>query len=407
LTIDPPGLPSAKLSEPYQFKARVEFLPPDAKDIRLRWDFGDGTQEDMTQGLERPRPTVVQGSRTHQFEKAGNFTVRVQAIEGPTAKMWAEATIAVVMDKQPSVRFRTKDLHANTNVPIEMILDVTNPPAKAQYLWDHSYATSQPSTMHTFKSKGANRMIVDMYDVAAHSLVASAEATVIVEDGEQLKTVTEHGPDGKLTREYQVSVATWKQTGFYREYFPGGLMSSERIYKQDVVLRRTDYWPSGKQKLLQSYNDAGQPTGLQIAYHENGNKRSEEIWMVQADGKTSLRDGPSCEYFEDGELSIQAVYVAGQRHGPYKQWYAADKSGKHKLGTEGRFDHGQREGKWLTHAGMVESETEETYVAGLLEGTSRTVSPYGQTQVDWKNGKQVASREYNAKGELIKERKFP
>ena len=95
---------------------------------------------------------------------------------------------------------------------------------------------------------------------------------------------------------------TDKQDGLDKEYYLGGQLKEERIYKDGKIdgLCKT-YYRSGKLKIEKTYRD-GMVEGIVSHYFENGNLKQEGAY------KNNRPDGPYKVYYENGNLRQEAIF---------------------------------------------------------------------------------------------------
>jgi antitoxin component YwqK of YwqJK toxin-antitoxin module len=410
LTLDPPRILDAKPAELYTFRAQARLLPLDTKDFRLRWDFGDGTKGDLDSELDRTTPAVLKGSYAHKFDKPGTYQVKVQVIEGVAARVRAEATVDVVMSRQPAIRLVPPDINVQTNIEVEINAAVDNPPAKAQYVWSLGptvRTSASPTIRYAFPLAGKVDLSIALEDQATGRIVATAKGTATVEDGEQVRWIKEFYDDGKLSREYQELVATRERHGPCRTYYRNGVMGEDALYKRDKMVRTTRWWESGKPQYQANFNDNGKMNGQEITYYQNGVKQEENYWLAQSDTKPSLKDGVFRKYHQDGSLAQETTYVSDVLHGPMKELSAPDAQGKQVVLVQGAWAGGKRVGDWVFRKGDL--RLEEKYVDGKRHGLARRYNGKGQVYVEeeYENDKVRVRRYYDDAGNVKETERDP
>lgn len=168
--------------------------------------------------------------------------------------------------------------------------------------------------------------------------------------------------------------------GYFKEYdFNGNLLTTTKyengqkiedareIAKLEV---RKDYYPSGKPKIVATYNKEGQPEGIRREYSEDGEIERSYIFkngIIIGEGivtEKGERDGFWKEYYDDGKLYAEGKYEKDVRIG---QWKFYHKNGV--LRQEGSYNSkGQPEGDWFWYYENSNILREETYYLGLLDG---------------------------------------
>ncbi len=96
--------------------------------------------------------------------------------------------------------------------------------------------------------------------------------------------------NGEISRRYYE--VKGKKEGKMTDYYPGGKIESERLFKNDLQAGRTVlYHPGGQVK--------------EVQYYENG-----------------TREGGDTIWYEDGSLKFTATFREGKLHGYLRKWQA-------------------------------------------------------------------------------------
>ncbi len=112
-------------------------------------------------------------------------------------------------------------------------------------------------------------------------------------------------PDGSKLSEFHYIKA--KKIGLAKTYYTGGKLQEEGYWKVDTWLGNYYYYyPNGKLCYEWFYDKAGNRTGEQKYFHENGKLKIEGNWVK---GK---RNGMLKEYYEDGSLKSEKKFVDGE-----------------------------------------------------------------------------------------------
>lgn len=109
--------------------------------------------------------------------------------------------------------------------------------------------------------------------------------------------------------------------------------------------------------VLQNTPEPGQAAETpHFEYHENGRPR------LHGHLRGGLRTGTWRAWREDGKITWQATYHAGQLHGHYIAWRFPHKT------MEGRYRKGRRNGLWVTWSIGGKLRSEGHYENGLPSG---------------------------------------
>jgi len=103
------------------------------------------------------------------------------------------------------------------------------------------------------------------------------------------------------------------------------------------------YTKNGKTLVAKETYENGQLNGLRTTYHENGNKKTEEMWkfdlltgmvknfyengkvLSQCEFRANRMHGMYTSYWPNGKMKEQGEYIANKKH---KEWKEFDEEGK-------------------------------------------------------------------------------
>ncbi len=177
--------------------------------------------------------------------------------------------------------------------------------------------------------------------------------------------------------------------GYFKEYDKHGKLLSTAKYidgeAQENVVElsklevRTDYYPDGSVKIVQSYKD-DIPEGVRREYAPDGTIETSYIFkkgkivgegIVKEDGK---KDGSWEEFYSDGRLKAQGIYNNETKVGEWKYFY---KNGN--LEQTGQYDdEGKLIGDWKWYYPSGNILREESFIDGLADGLMTEYSEEGR-----------------------------
>lgn len=170
-----------------------------------------------------------------------------------------------------------------------------------------------------------------------------------------------------------------KRNGYFKEYDEKGMLTDIAKYVNDerqeeapelVKLDvKTDYYPNGRVKTVASYK-GDVLEGIRRDYDTTGRVISSFTYdegVVVAEGiidDAGIKDGPWKEFYADGQLRAEGLYVAGNRIGKWR-FYHPDGS----LEQEGNYNNqGNAEGLWKWYFANGNVLREEAYRNGKSDG---------------------------------------
>ncbi len=105
---------------------------------------------------------------------------------------------------------------------------------------------------------------------------------------------------GEIQRRY--TEINHKKEGLMTDYYPGGKLKAERVFKNDIQVGKTTlYYERGKIQEVQYYKD-GNLTGGDTVFFENGKP---QFLLNFTDG---IKDGYVRKWAEDGSIIFEAKY---------------------------------------------------------------------------------------------------
>ncbi len=173
-------------------------------------------------------------------------------------------------------------------------------------------------------------------------------------------------PDGLL--QARLLFQRGNRHGSFVEWAPNGRVLREGEYKNDEMVKTTEYYPNEDVNAPQvvskelhrvgavnvevkEYNRAGaissdfalengKPNGLFVTYHPDGKL------MREGHFEAGLRSGLWKEYYPDGQLHSSQQYIRGKESGSAEKWFLAENDQKPQKATAGQFVNGKKDGQW-------------------------------------------------------------
>lgn len=191
------------------------------------------------------------------------------------------------------------------------------------------------------------------------------------------------------------------KNGYFKEYdINGDLISAtkyidgEKIEKAEELVKldiRTDYYPSGKVKIVATYNKDGVPEGVRREYNEQGEVEKSYIFLhgrLIGEGiftDAGLREGMWKEYYPDGKLKASGNYISDKKNGSWKYYYPNG-----QLEQTGVYKEGEADSTWNWYYPGGKLLREEYFLDGLADGMMTEYAQDGSiiTQGDYIEGKE-------------------
>ncbi len=189
----------------------------------------------------------------------------------------------------------------------------------------------------------------------------------------------------KLEGEYKNDL----KNGYFKYYTEDGNLVSTEKYMDGILQEnvaelakldiKTEYYPSGKVKIVASYND-DVPEGVRREYSEEGEIVKGYVFskgkligegITNEEGK---RDGPWKEYYLNGALRSEGAYDDGKRVGDWKFYHSNGQL--EQVGSYTR--DGKEDGIWTWYYPDGQMLREEGYYLGMLDGPSVEYDEFGQ-----------------------------
>ncbi|RKZ41646.1 MAG: hypothetical protein DRQ49_04445 [Gammaproteobacteria bacterium] len=155
--VDVPIEVSPALDNPLQYLL-VARLPHSFEATSLRWDFGDKSEEVMTE-----QPTI-----SHTYSKAGEFTVILTALNAKSQQLTGNQTL--IVNKQstaPDIRFSANPVSGEK--PLRVFFSISNEPNALDealtYVWQFGDGETETnlSPTHTFTQTGTYHVILQTF----------------------------------------------------------------------------------------------------------------------------------------------------------------------------------------------------------------------------------------------------
>lgn len=199
------------------------------------------------------------------------------------------------------------------------------------------------------------------------------------------------------------------KNGYFKEYDrEGNLLSAtkyvdgeiqemaEELMKLEV---RTDYYPSGRVKVVGTYNKDGLPEGVRREYNEQGSVEKAFIFRngrIVAEGvftDAGEKEGNWKEYYPDGKLKATGSYVKDLKDGLWKFYYQSG-----QLEQVGAYIDGLPDSTWNWYFSNGNLMREEFFFEGKSDGllTEYDVDGNVVTQGDYIEGKREGKWFYQA-----------
>lgn len=133
--------------------------------------------------------------------------------------------------------------------------------------------------------------------------------------------------------------------GSFKEYYKSGSLKTEGFYKNNNKFSVwKDYYESGQLKKVYTFNNLGQPTGIEQTFsktgnlvsertlassggliykhfYDNGNLQVVHVSIPSENKKYFIKDGGYKEYYENGVLKIESFYIVNKLSGLWKNFY--------------------------------------------------------------------------------------
>ncbi|OQX78816.1 MAG: hypothetical protein B6D61_04655, partial [Bacteroidetes bacterium 4484_249] len=178
------------------------------------------------------------------------------------------------------------------------------------------------------------------------------------------------------------------KNGYFKEYAKNGnLISTSKyidgILQEDVAELakldiKTEYYPSGKPKIVASYkNDV--PEGVRREYSPEGEIVAGYIFKrgnIVGEGiidEAGMKDGPWKEYYPNGAVKSVGTYDKGKRIDVWKFYHPNGQL--EQTGTYNR--DGKEDGIWTWYYATGDLLREESYFNGMIDGYSTEYDEFG------------------------------
>jgi antitoxin component YwqK of YwqJK toxin-antitoxin module len=191
------------------------------------------------------------------------------------------------------------------------------------------------------------------------------------------------------------------KNGYFKEYDRNGdlisatkFVNGEKIEKSEELAKldvRTDYYPSGRVKIVATYDKNGIPEGVRREYDEKGKVEKSYIFLhgiIIGEGiftDAGLREGFWKEYYPDGKLKASGNYKSDKKVGNWKFYYPNG-----NLEQLGKFIDGKADSSWVWYYPNGKLLREETFLNGLSDGVMTEYNMDGSIiiQGDYIEGKE-------------------
>lgn len=192
--------------------------------------------------------------------------------------------------------------------------------------------------------------------------------------------------------------------GYFKEFSENGNLLKTSKYIDGIIQEdvaelakldiKTEYYPSGKPKIVASYkNDV--PEGVRREYSPEGKIVAGYVFKsgtLTGEGITDeagTRNGPWKEFYPTGALKSEGVYKNGKRVGEWKFYHPNG-----QLEQTGLYNNnGKEEGTWIWYFATGSILREESYIDGKIDGLSTeydetgAIIALGEYIEDYREGK--------------------
>jgi uncharacterized protein len=192
-----------------------------------------------------------------------------------------------------------------------------------------------------------------------------------------------------------------KKDGYFKDYSENGDLISVTKYINDIKQEeaeevtkldiQNEYYPDGRIKATATYRN-GVPEGIRREYNTTGTIIKSMIYkngLVLGEGivlEDGSKDGHWKEYYTDGSLRSEGEYRENKPVGEWKYYYPNG-----KMEQTGKYSNsGKLTGNWKWFYDNEQLKVEESYIAGLKEGTH---IEYDETGKIIENGEYVKGLE--------------
>jgi len=215
-------------------------------------------------------------------------------------------------------------------------------------------------------------------------------------------------PHGKWKWFYE-SENLWKEgnfkhglkNGYFKEYDEKGdlisavkFVNGEKVEKAEELAKldvRTDYYPSGKVKIVATYSKDGIPEGVRREYNEDGQVVKSYIFLhgkIIGEGiftDAGLKEGNWIEYYTNGKIKAKGNYTADEKNGQWQYFYSNG-----QLEQIGIYRNSKPDSVWKWFYPNGKILREENFIDGLADGVLTEYSMDGSiiTRGDFIEGKE-------------------
>ncbi len=207
--------------------------------------------------------------------------------------------------------------------------------------------------------------------------------------------------------------------GYFKKYSKDGNLLTTSKYVDGVLQEdvaelakldiKTEYYPSGKPKIVASYkNDV--PEGVRREYSPEGEIVAGYIFKngtIVGEGiidEAGIKDGPWREYYPNSALKSEGVYDNGKRIGEWKFYHPNGQL--EQIGSYNK--DGEEDGPWTWYFATGDLLREESYFNGMIDGYSIEYDEFGviiaegEYIEDYREGKWVLNYgDHKSEGEYL------
>ncbi|OFY47723.1 MAG: hypothetical protein A2W85_13015 [Bacteroidetes bacterium GWF2_41_31] len=185
--------------------------------------------------------------------------------------------------------------------------------------------------------------------------------------------------DDEIAVQKEGSYNNGLENGYWKEYDRDGNLISATKYvdgekqeKAEELVKldmRTDYFPSGKTKVVSTYTKDGIPEGVRREYNEAGEVEKSFIFrkgIIVAEGiltDDGKRQGFWKEFYPNGKLKATGIYMDDLREKVWEFYYQ-----KGQLEQIGKYINGKPDSLWRWYHSNGKTLREEHFYNGLPDG---------------------------------------
>ncbi len=248
-------------------------------------------------------------------------------------------------------------------------------------LWRGKYASGQDSLVGTYKN-GRKEGTWEAYHENGNT-----KSKILFKFGMPAGEFIEYYANGAKRSEgafgeSKVDVSRGREEGHWREWYENGQLMSDANYANGQRIGQYSEWyENGQKKFEASYKLLTTITGTQTSTSYSNGSFNGSRWTVDHEDRM---EGPAREWYENGQLMSEGVYVKGNRDGLWKEYYSNG-----NLQMEAIFDRSKVSGSVTEYF-----ENGEVRSTGFYEVAGRKKKRTGRWITYYSNGSRESEGEY-------------